>query len=387
VVVTFDRPMQRDVTRAAFSLRAVGNAEPVVGTIRWNGAGTQLTFTPAQWLEKSTGYRIGVDASAVGAQGAPLAGDFASTFATADSLEVVSSLPVGSDVALDSVVQIEFDRPVKPGTFLLTVRPAGEGRTAIAGTVEWDGDRKVQFTPQLPLLPQTTYVATIAGTLKAVDNTTLGANYVWRFQTHGLTRVVGYAPQGVGVKPAATITIRFDRPMNRASVEAGLQVSRVGTPNVRIAGQINWQDGDTQLTFRPLERLASLADYQVSLSRNAKSVDNLGLVADLKWVFQTAPSVEIVAFGPTGSNVGRDAVISVQFDKQMRRETVEEVFSIHGMGWETLRAIESRDAAWIVAVTLLCAVVTTACLVASDVAYGLLDPRVRERQVMRRSAA
>lgn len=65
---------------------------------------------------------------------------------------------------------------------------------------------------------------------------------------------------------------------------------------------------------------------------------------------------------------------------------VEEVFGIHGMGWETLRAIESRDAAWIVAVTLLCAVVTTACLVTSDVAYGLLDPRVREQQVMRRRA-
>lgn len=65
---------------------------------------------------------------------------------------------------------------------------------------------------------------------------------------------------------------------------------------------------------------------------------------------------------------------------------VEEVFNIHGIGWETLRAIEARDEAWIVAVTLLCAVVTTACLVASDVAYGLLDPRVREQQTMRRRA-
>jgi ABC-type dipeptide/oligopeptide/nickel transport system permease component len=64
---------------------------------------------------------------------------------------------------------------------------------------------------------------------------------------------------------------------------------------------------------------------------------------------------------------------------------VEEVFDIHGIGWETLRAIESRDAAWIVAVTLLCAIVTTACLVASDVAYGLLDPRVREQQTRRRA--
>jgi len=65
---------------------------------------------------------------------------------------------------------------------------------------------------------------------------------------------------------------------------------------------------------------------------------------------------------------------------------VEEVFGIHGMGWETLRAIESRDAAWVVAVTLLCAVVTTACLVMSDVAHGLLDPRVREQQLRRRGA-
>ena len=65
---------------------------------------------------------------------------------------------------------------------------------------------------------------------------------------------------------------------------------------------------------------------------------------------------------------------------------VEEVFDVRGIGWETLRAIESHDAAWFVAVTLLCAIVTTACLVASDIAYGFLDPRVRESQTRRRRA-
>jgi len=64
---------------------------------------------------------------------------------------------------------------------------------------------------------------------------------------------------------------------------------------------------------------------------------------------------------------------------------VEEVFDVRGMGWETLRAIEAHDVAWIVAVTLLCATVTTASLVGSDIAYGLLDPRVRERQTWRRA--
>ncbi|HVJ91362.1 MAG TPA: ABC transporter permease, partial [Labilithrix sp.] len=52
---------------------------------------------------------------------------------------------------------------------------------------------------------------------------------------------------------------------------------------------------------------------------------------------------------------------------------VEEVFDVRGLGWETLRAIEAHDVAWIVAATLLCAVVTTASLVASDIAYGILD--------------
>jgi len=60
---------------------------------------------------------------------------------------------------------------------------------------------------------------------------------------------------------------------------------------------------------------------------------------------------------------------------------IEEVFGIRGMGWETLRAIEAHDTAWIVATVLLSAIVTTVMLIASDVALGALDPRVRERQL------
>jgi peptide/nickel transport system permease protein len=66
---------------------------------------------------------------------------------------------------------------------------------------------------------------------------------------------------------------------------------------------------------------------------------------------------------------------------------IEEVFGIRGMGWETLRAIEAKDTAWIVATVLLSAVVTTVMLIASDVALGLLDPRVRERQLHGKGAA
>ncbi len=62
---------------------------------------------------------------------------------------------------------------------------------------------------------------------------------------------------------------------------------------------------------------------------------------------------------------------------------VEEVFGLRGAGFETLRAIEAHDTAWLMAVILAAATAVTVGLVASDVAYGALDPRVREVLVRR----
>ncbi len=66
---------------------------------------------------------------------------------------------------------------------------------------------------------------------------------------------------------------------------------------------------------------------------------------------------------------------------------VEEVFGLPGLGYETLRAVESHDAAWLTATILVMALITTAGLVASDVAYGVLDPRVRETILRRAGGA
>jgi peptide/nickel transport system permease protein len=62
---------------------------------------------------------------------------------------------------------------------------------------------------------------------------------------------------------------------------------------------------------------------------------------------------------------------------------VEEVFGLRGVGFETLRAIEAHDAPWLMAVVLASAVAVTLGLVASDVACGALDPRVREALSLR----
>lgn len=58
---------------------------------------------------------------------------------------------------------------------------------------------------------------------------------------------------------------------------------------------------------------------------------------------------------------------------------VEVVFDLEGLGWECLRAIQSRDAQVLVGTLFVVAIATTLVLAITDVAHGLLDPRVRER--------
>jgi peptide/nickel transport system permease protein len=65
---------------------------------------------------------------------------------------------------------------------------------------------------------------------------------------------------------------------------------------------------------------------------------------------------------------------------------VEEVFTVPGMGYETLRAVEAHDAAWLVVTVLVVALATTFTLLMSDVAYAVLDPRIRERLLKTRES-
>jgi ABC-type dipeptide/oligopeptide/nickel transport system permease component len=57
---------------------------------------------------------------------------------------------------------------------------------------------------------------------------------------------------------------------------------------------------------------------------------------------------------------------------------VEEVFGLPGVGYETLRAVRDHDDAWLMAIVLVSAAGVALGLVASDIAQGVLDPRVRD---------
>jgi len=58
---------------------------------------------------------------------------------------------------------------------------------------------------------------------------------------------------------------------------------------------------------------------------------------------------------------------------------VEQVFGLHGIGMMALDAVLTRDVPLLLAITTVAAVATLAGVLAADVAYGLVDPRLRGR--------
>jgi peptide/nickel transport system permease protein len=57
---------------------------------------------------------------------------------------------------------------------------------------------------------------------------------------------------------------------------------------------------------------------------------------------------------------------------------IERIFNIEGMGLETFEAIRQRDYNWILAVSVMSALLTMIGLLISDILYAVIDPRMRQ---------
>jgi ABC-type dipeptide/oligopeptide/nickel transport system permease component len=118
--------------------------------------------------------------------------------------------------------------------------------------------------------------------------------------------------------------------------------------------------------------LTLTAGGAAALSRHQRG--SMAEVLSLDYV-RTARAKGVSTFRVLVVHALRNAIVStttlagLQFPLMLGSTfVVEEVFGIQGLGWETLRAIETHDAAWLVAVVLFSAVMTMVMLIASDLA-------------------
>ncbi len=172
---------------------------------------------------------------------------------------------------------------------------------------------RVATTAGHALARNSTFTVTILGTLVSEDAVPLGADYVVSFAT--VPPISPPSIEAVGVRTDGTLlldarfVIRFNIPMNRASVEAALIVA----PAVSYA--LQWNDANDTVVLVPVEPLVPETTYTLSVAASALDRDGMPLSQVYSASFRTesvsggdAPSFDYAWTGMVAALIAAAAV-------------------------------------------------------------------------------
>jgi len=289
ISVVFSQEMKASTFNAASF--TVQGATLVSGTIAINGK--TATFTPAAPLTANTTYTGTIKTTVQNIFGQPLEADYVWTFSTGTTLNpmVISADPFNkaSDVVLNKVVAANFNMPMDQTTLNANSFTIKQGTTAIAGSVSYVGTT-AYFKPNVSLLANTLYTATITTEAKNIQGIALSSNYVWTFTTGATT-----APTVVSTDPldnakatllnksiSATFSIAIDP---TTITDKTFTVKNGTTPVVGIVTYTG-----TTATFDPSSDLLPGTTYTATIS-GAKNMAGIAIANDYVWNFSTSSSL------------------------------------------------------------------------------------------------
>jgi hypothetical protein len=173
---------------------------------------------------------------------------------------VVSTDPMdkAADVVLNKVISATFNTDMDPQTINSSTFTIKQGTTAITGTVAPTANGTTfTFTPNVPLLPFTTYTGTITMGAKDTLRTAMIADYVWTFTTIPAVTI--------SATPAAGGTF-----VGAGSFAQSSAVTVTATPSTGFTFA-NWTEGGTAVSTSP--------SYLFNMAGNRALVANFAPVA------------------------------------------------------------------------------------------------------------
>ena len=209
--------MDRPSVEAAF-----GTDPQINGTFTWKDD-TTLTFKPSEPLQRSSRYKVSINAGAKNKNGLALKNTVTFNADTVGFLEVAQVLPAPNtnDVESKAAITLMFNRPVVPlgisGSANLPSPVTFE--PAIKGTGEWLNTSIYIFRPE-SLAGGVKYTARVKAGLADVTGGVLKEDYSWSFTTQP-PKVIKVTPT-TGARDIILrqpITINFSQAMDVASVQ------------------------------------------------------------------------------------------------------------------------------------------------------------------------
>ncbi len=284
---------------------------------------TVITFKPDKPLDKATRYHIALDASARATGGQTLSKPFTAAFTTTGQLSVDSYPASGAvNVATGAAIRVSFNVPISPTdkTVLAFTPPVeGEGRW-------WEDKRNYEFQPK-SLKPATRYTVRVLAGIAAPTGEKLLRDAVITFTTIQ-PAVNNYAPTGYIVRPSESVTLTFNLPMDKATVESRFALRRADGQTVQ--GRFAWQDNQA-MVFTPQTQLSEGATYSVTLRAGARATTgDAPLERDFVYTFRVAPLPELTRSTPADGDMKayHENRVTLSFNVPMDTAAVEKALRI-----------------------------------------------------------
>jgi len=208
--------------------------------------------------------------------------------------QVISTVPspLAQQISPHPVLEVRFSEPMlTTQSFASVYRFADPMGAAVPNVVPtWVRPTELRITMDLtsgpPLSRETQYTLTILASATSLEGVPLGADYAVPFTTIPPPHVASLSPaNGTRAVPRdSLITIRFNRPMDRAAVESAVRVDPVFPYGVM------WAQANDSITLVPVGALAADVEYTVTITSAAKDADGMPLYESSMTAFRTAPS-------------------------------------------------------------------------------------------------
>ncbi len=287
ISATFNMPMNA-LTLIGTTFTVKQGATIVLGVISYTGS--TVSFTPSVPLAGNTLYTATITTDAKNLAGTPLANNYVWTFTTISTVPVVVSTDPANNatgVALNKVIRATFNMPMNASTLNGTTFTIKQGATTIVGAISYSGST-VSFTPNISLLGDKVYTATITTGATNGAGIPMANNYVWNFTT--VVPVVVIPP------PVATTGLFF-----------GVFGGNAGITNQGLFTVINGNIGTTAVA-------TLVTGFKEVLTGDVYTVTPLNEGLVMNEIFAAAPApgnATKAATALAGLDAARDAYLSI----------------------------------------------------------------------------
>ncbi len=336
ITLSFNQPVNCDTAKAAFSI-----TPSVAGDVTCDDAQSTLTFTPSADYAHGTAYTVSVSTTLQAKAGGALIEPYTLELNGQGYLAVTDVLPKNgsSDIATDAAITVIFNRPVVP---LVTAEEAANLPSPITitptvtGKGEWLNTSIYVFRPDPALSGGTQYTVAVNTDVVAQDGASLEKPFSWSFTTVD-PAIIDFQPPppAMDLPLDGTIQIRFNQPMNRASVEAAFSMTAQGATE-SVKGTFEWAEDGAGFRFKPDAPLKIDTVYDVVLKAGAQALSGGKTIQETgNWSLATVPMPGIISTDPSDGSEGvyPYGSLTLYFASNMNVDTLKDKITIDPKPW------------------------------------------------------